>query len=462
MLRRAPLLVLTLFLGCLTTRDRCDDARPNVVLILADDVGVEAFGCYGGESYATTRIDALARSGARFTHCYSQPLCTPSRVKLLTGRGNLRNYQRFSYLDPAERTIAHLAREAGYATCVVGKWQLYGAEHYGEWAGKGAHPREAGFDSWCLWQLSVLGSRYADPTLEVDGAPPRELPGRYGPEVFTEHLLEFASEHADQPFFVFYPMALVHGPFEPTPCSRPGELTRQEAFADMVSTMDTLVGRIEDGLEALGLRERTLLLFTSDNGTSTKIRSRRHGREVYGGKGLSVARGIHVPLIASWPEGIPAGSVIGDLVDLSDFLPTLAEAMGVELSGRDEPVLDGRSFLPRLLGLPGDPRSALTIYSNPRPGTGRNPRYRFAFDHGYKLYDDGRFYDLVRDPEEQRPLAAHELDAEARRRRAFLEEELGRMPAEPEHLRAGEDADSRAEVEARDAAGPHSQRGGRP
>jgi arylsulfatase A-like enzyme len=431
----APLLVCAAFVGCLTTRDRRLDEPPNVVLILADDVGVEAFGCYGGESYATPRLDALARSGVRFTHCFSQPLCTPSRVKLLTGRGNLRNYRRFSYLDPGERTIAHLARQAGYATCVVGKWQLYGAEHYEEWAGKGAHPRDAGFDSWCLWQLSVLGSRYADPTVEVDGEPPRELPGRYGPDVFTEHLLEFAREHADQPFFVFYPMALVHDPFEPTPRSRAGELTKQEAFADMVSYMDTVVGRIEDGLEALGLRERTLLLFTSDNGTSTRIRSRRDGREVVGGKGLSNARGIQVPLIASWPGGVPAASVVGDLVDLSDFLPTLAGAMKAELSCGVRPVLDGRSFLPQLLGLPGDPRASLTMYCNPRPGTGRNPRVRFAFDRSYKLYDDGRFYDLVRDPEEERPLAEHELDAKARRRRALLEQDLRRMPPEPDHLR---------------------------
>ena len=436
MLFRVAFLVC-LSAACVSPERPRQDESLNVVLILADDVGVEAFGCYGGESYSTPRIDRLAQNGARFAHCFSQPLCTPSRVKLLTGRGNLRNYRRFSYLEPGERTFAHIAREAGYATCVVGKWQLYGAEHYGEWAGKGAHPRDAGFDSWCLWQVSVVGSRYADPTVEVDGEPPRELSGRYGPDVFTEHLLEFAREHADQPFLAFYPMALVHDPFESTPESRSEVLTEQDAFADMVSYMDSIVGRIEDGLEELGLRDRTLILFTSDNGTHSRIRSMRNGREVPGGKGLSSLRGIHVPLVASWPGKIPAGTVVRDLVDLSDFLPTLAEVMDVDPRESGEPELDGRSFMAQLRGRPGNSRTSLTMYSNPRPGTGRNPRVRFAFDLDFKLYDDGRFYDLERDPDETRPLETRELDAEARRRRQLLEEDLQCMPPEALHLREG-------------------------
>jgi len=403
---------------------------PNVILILADDVGIEAFGCYGGTSYETPRLDRLAAGGMRFTHAYSQTLCTPSRVKLMTGRGNLRNYVHFSILDPGERTFADLFREAGYATAVVGKWQLLGAKQYGDWAGRGTQPGDAGFDRWCLWQVAKLGSRYRDPTIEVDGELREELTGSYGPDLFCDFLLEFVAEHLDEPFLAYYPMALVHDPFERTPGSPEGERSEEECFGDMVQHMDAIVGRIEDGLDALGLRERTLLLFVSDNGTHRKIRSRMGELEIRGGKRRSTDAGTHVPLIASWPGKIEPGGVCEDLVDLSDFLPTLAEAIGAELP--PEPEIDGRSFLPQLLGRPGEPREVLTSYSNPRPGEGRNPRVRFARDKRYKLYDDGRLLDTVADPEEERP-----LEGERRELRERLQRALDEMPEEPEQLREG-------------------------
>ena len=400
-------------------------ALPNVVLVLADDVGAEAFGCYGGASYATPRLDALAEGGMRFDHAYSQPLCTPSRVKLMTGLGNLRNYVHFSILRPGERTFAHVARDAGYATCVVGKWQLYGAEHYGDWAGRGTHPRDAGFDTWCLWQLETLGSRYWDPRLDVDGEL-RTYSGRFGPDVFTDSLLTFAEEVGERPFFAYYPMALVHSPFVRTPEAPNGKRSKQEHFAEMMAYMDTLVGRIEDGLERLGKRKNTLFLFVGDNGTDRAVTSVANGLEIHGAKARSTTAGIHVPMIASWPGKVAPGGVCSDLVDLSDFLPTLAEVMG-DHPGDD---LDGRSFLPQLLGRRVRPREVLTMYSNPRPpGNERNPRVRFAFDKRYKLYDDGRLYDTRSDPLEEEPLSSGPAVVRAR-----LELALESMPPEPEHL----------------------------
>jgi len=198
----------------------------------------------------------------------------------------------------------------------------------------------------------------------------------------------------------------------------------------MVEYMDAIVGRIEDRLEELGLRERTLLLFVGDNGTDQRIRSRMGEREVRGGKRRSTDAGTHVPLIASWPGKISPGGVCDDLVDLSDFLPTLAEVMGAELP--PEPAIDGRSFLPQLLGRPGNPREVLTIYSNPRPGEGRNPRVCFARDKRYKLYDDGRLYDTVEDPLEERPLEEGRKEIRDR-----LQCALDELPEEPEHLREG-------------------------
>ena len=133
-------------------------ARPNVVLVMADDLGYEALGSYGGAAYATPELDRLAASGVRFTHAYSQPLCSPSRVKIMTGRYNSRNYTYWGILPPGEVTFGHLLRDAGYATFVAGKWQLDGQEPRGN-LGEGQLPDEAGFDEYLLWFVGGKGKR---------------------------------------------------------------------------------------------------------------------------------------------------------------------------------------------------------------------------------------------------------------------------------------------------------------
>jgi len=435
MLRTAPLwLFLT---ACAGVPGRSGELPPNVVLIFADDVGVEAFGCYGGTSYSTPNLDALAAEGMRFTHCYSQPLCTPSRVKLMTGKSNLRNYISFSILDPSERTFAHMAQDAGYATAVAGKWQLLGWEGYDEWAGRGSTPAQAGFDRWCLWQVEQLGKRYWDPTLDVDGELMKKIEGVYGPDLHCAYLLNFIAEQEGAPFFAYFPMSLVHDPFLTTPHSKASsdgeEPSKAQNFGDMVEYMDTVVGRIVTRLEELGLREDTLVLFVSDNGTHKSRRSKMGELVVRGGKADPTDAGTHVPLIASWPGKVGPGVVCDDLVDLSDFLPTLAGVMGAELS--DEDVVDGRSFLPQLLGGAGEPREWVRIYSNPRPeDPDKNPRAFFARDKRYKLYDDGRFFDVVEDPKEKQPLAAEELSDELQEVCDRLQGALDGAPPEPPHL----------------------------
>ena len=412
---------------------------PNVVLIMADDVGLEAFGSYGGESYATPRLDALAAGGMQFAQVYSQTLCTPSRVKLMTGRGNLRNYTQFSILPRGEHTIGDLAQQAGYVTGVFGKWQLLGAEHYPEEVrGTGTHPRDAGFDEWCLWQVELLGSRYADPTYEHNGQVVRELAGAYGPDVSCAALLDFAARHRDRPFLAYFPMVLVHSPFQKTPFSPPGKQSKQERFADMVEHMDRIVGRIEDGLTELGLSESTLILFTSDNGTERGIVSISRGQEIAGAKTRSTRAGIHVPLIASWPSVVEAGSHNDDLIGFADFYATLADLTGSAPPSDRE--YDGLSFLPTLRGETGPTREILTIYANPRPpGSERNPRVRMAFDKRFKLYDDGRLFDCLADPDEQSPLVLRELNADAARAYPRLQAALDAMPPEPAHFLAPAD-----------------------
>jgi arylsulfatase A len=328
----------------------------------------------------------------------------------MTGMSNLRNYKFFSILDPGERTFGPMMKEAGYATAVAGKWQLYGTEKYGERMATGTHPQNAGFDEYCLWQVDRLGSRYWDPTIIRNGRLLNDVQGKYGPDLFCDFILDFMERKRNKPFFIYYPMALVHNPFEPTPDSADrGSKIKAQNFADMLAYMDKTVGRIVSGLEALGLRENTLLIFTSDNGTNKNITSTWKGRKVKGGKGQTTDAGTHVPLVVSWPLHASKGKVCDDLVDFSDVLPTLAEASGA----RPPKDLDGMSFLHQIRGRKGKAREWIFCYYHPRPSRDDTQAVWFARDKRYKLYDDGRLYDLEKDPGEKDPLA-DEAGAEVR------------------------------------------------
>ncbi len=400
------------------------ERRPNVIVIMADDIGAECYGCYGSKQYRTPHIDRMAATGMRFTHCYSQPLCTPSRVKLMTGLSNARNYSAFSILNRDQKTIGQYFKEAGYATAVAGKWQLLGAEQYApRFRGKGTWPQEAGFDHICLWQVDRLGSRYWAPLLYVDGENKSFGPDEYGPDICCNYLLNFMEQHRDRPFFIYYPMILVHAPFEPTPGSASRESKDdQQNFEDMVAQMDAQIGRIVAKTEELGIAENTLILVTGDNGTHPRIRSVINGQTVRGGKGRMTDAGTHVALVARWPGKIAAGSVSDALVDFSDFLPTVLEAAGIERPQH----LDGVSFLSQLLGNPGPTREWIYMWYWPRPEQGRPAR--MARDRRFKLYGDGRFYDLQADPSEEHPIA--EPTGEALTAHAKLSKVLETMPAE--------------------------------
>lgn len=392
-------------------------APPNLIVILVDDFGYECVGANGGESYATPRLDQMAAEGVRFTRAYSTPLCTPSRVQLMTGRYGFRNYVRFGYLDPEERTFAQLLRSAGYATCIVGKWQLT----YGDIDPE--RPRQLGFGEWCLWNSRRQpGSRYADPQLDVNGEV-REFSGGYGPDVTRDFAFEFLERQKDGPFLLYWPMILTHAPFEPTPDSGEGEQDSQAHFADMVAYTDSLVGQLLDELEELGIAERTLVLFLGDNGTPLQITSGWNGEEVRGGKSFLTEAGTRVPCIAYWPGGAKP-SVLDDVVDFTDVLPTLCDAAGV--APPEELVLDGRSVLPRLRGEPGDPREWIVCHYDPKWNVPGAPG-RFAHDGRFKLYHDGRLYDVWRDWREAEPLPPdHAASAAAREQ---LQAALDDLPA---------------------------------
>ena len=183
---RAASCVCSLLLLSVAGQALSFEARPNIVLIMADDFGYECVGANGCVAYATPRLDELARTGMRFEHCHVQPLCTPTRVQLMTGQYNDRNYIRFGILDPAAVTFANLLQQAGYKTCIAGKWQLLG-----EFAG----PTHFGFDEYCLWQLNRRPSRYANPGLEVNGRRVDYVNGEYGPDLVQEYACEFMTRH---------------------------------------------------------------------------------------------------------------------------------------------------------------------------------------------------------------------------------------------------------------------------
>jgi len=412
----------------LLTSCRRPSRSPNIVLIMADDLGWECLGAYGSTRYRTPVLDGLAASGARFNHCYAQPLCTPTRVQMLTGLYNFRNYTGFGVLRLGERTFGHMLQEAGYATCVAGKWQLWGANDSRGFGGKGVYPDEAGFDEYCLWQIEQIGPRYADPLIYRNRRTPDELPGEYGPDVVSGYLMDFMTRHRDRPFLAYYPMILPHNPFMPTPDSpewASGDRTETNPrfFTDMVGYVDTIVGRITTRLDELGIREQTLVMFLGDNGTNRNIVSSTTRGDVAGHKGFPDDGGTRVPLIANWPGVIPGGQVREDLVDTTDFLPTIAEVTGAPLSVGVVP--DGRSFLPQLRGETGTPRE--WVFSHYDPDWGAFEKSRFARNQRWKLYDDGRLFDIAADVLEAHPLAAGEGGPEAETARALLQSVLDRL-----------------------------------
>ena len=416
----------------------------NVILIMSDDTGYETFGCYGSEQYKTPRIDELAETGLRFNHCYSQPLCCPSRIKIMTGKSNVRNYVYWDVLDPKEKTFGHMMKDAGYATCVAGKWQLYGEGTFApELAGKGTLPEDAGFDKHCLFRVTEESERYWQPEFRVNGKMTSfDDEDAFGPKICTDFICDFIEKNQDKPFFAYYPMMLTHVPFVTTPESREHSshpamtwldeafIPDQQKFEDMVIYMDALVGEITDKLEEVGVRENTLILFTGDNGSpggsKGGVVSELNGRSIDGGKGKTTDAGTRVALVANMPGTIPAGEVTDDIVDFSDMMPTMAAMTGATLPKGE--ILDGVSFAPQLRGKEGTPRDWIYSYNDAVPGL-EPDAVIFARDQRWKLYNDGRLYDIPNDTLEENPITEG-----AEEPRAKLQAVLDSMPSEGQKL----------------------------
>lgn len=393
--------------------------KPNIVLIMIDDFGYENVTANGGESYKTPVMDELAAKGVRFEECHVQPLCTPTRVELMTGMSNRRNYTNFGNLDLTQKTFGNLLKEAGYATCITGKWQLGGGYE---------GPAHFGFDEYALWYLLKKAPRYKNPKLVINGKPYVSKDNEYGPDIISEYALDFIARKKEVPFFLYYPMMLTHSPFDATPDSpdylevQNGNSKKASAdhFSDMTTYTDKLIGKLLAKLDELKLRENTLVLILGDNGTHKSITSKFNGREVKGGKGTTTQWGTHVPLIGSWPGHFANGKVITDLISATDFLPTICEAARAKIQA--EMKLDGCSFLPQLFGKKGNPREWLYSWYN--PSGGEKAKAEFAQDANFKLYTNGKFFDVKKDDTEKFPLAESALNGEAKMAKAKLEAAL--------------------------------------
>ena len=389
--------------------------KPNIVLIMANDVSRDWISCYGAK-HKTPNIDRLASQGLRFNTAWSMPICTPTRVTLLTGQypfhhGWTKHYDvpRWGGEGLSSKkftTFARVLRDAGYATAIGGKWQINNLREQPDALFK------HGFDEHCVWTgmeagHPETGERYFNGHLLTNG---KRSTAKYGPDTINAFLMNFIRRHKTKPFLVYYPMLLTHGPHGATPANaaRPPE-SKHDLFAANVSYMDKLVGQLVQSIDALGLRKNTLIVFTTDNGSSVagtieltvgkQAKSISHIPEIKEypkGKGRLTDVGVHVPLIVRAPFLVPEpGTYTRDLVDFTDFFPTFVELAGAELPKDTE--IDGQSFVPSLRGEEDPFLKRNWIFA-------QVGGQRMIRDWNYLYYSDQRLYGISFDPKQRADL----------------------------------------------------------
>ncbi|MEN9633915.1 MAG: Arylsulfatase precursor [Verrucomicrobiota bacterium] len=398
--------------------------NPNIIFILVDDLGPDWVGSYGSE-HLTPHVDRLAASGVRFETAWTSPICTPTRVMMLTGKYPGRTGWTEHYDVPRwggaglipEKfpTWPQQLRRAGYTTAIAGKWQINDLR---------AEPdilARHGFERHCVWPGVEEGNppsahRYWDAYLQTDGKRGTHT-GHYGPDVTQRFALDFIRENRAWRFLLYYPMISVHAPNEPTPLNRANPPHGEAAlYAGSVTYMDRQVGELLDELDRLGLAKNTLVIFAGDNGSSTG--GTHAGRAVAAGKGRTIERGVHVPLIVRAP-GVSGGWATPALTDFSDLYPTLLDFAGINrLSGES---VDGRSWAPLLKKDPAYlPRS--WIYA-------QRDRSRTVRDHRFKLDTEGGFFEIAIDPDQKTPVVPSR-DPSTRAAHSALVAALAAVPAQ--------------------------------
>ena len=334
-------------------RDRSSERdKPNLIFVLIDDQGYYDLGCYGGNEFDTPRIDAMADEGIRFTDYYAAaPVCSPSRAGLLTGcyprRVGLATWvlraDSCKGIHPDELTLAELLKSAGYATACIGKWHLGFVPPL--------LPREQGFDHYfgLLHNLDPVEIVYFE---EAGGVPllrngqvvrrpadPAELT-----EAYTDEAIRFMESNRERPFFLYLPHTMAHVPMAVTDDFK--GTSRHGLYGDVIRCLDHHVGRLLDSLKRLGIADRTLVVYASDNGRGP---GRTAAQPLRGGKLSTWEGGLRVPCIAWGPGlGVRSGNVCSELVHAMDWYPTLASLADVKVP--EERVIDGRDISPLLTG----------------------------------------------------------------------------------------------------------------
>lgn len=340
-------LVLLIFL-CVSAplRDASAAApRPNIVFLLADDLGYGDLGCFGSQSIATPNIDRLCAEGMKFTSFYVHNRCSPTRAALMTGCHAQRvGVNSVIYrpnrtgLHADEITVAELLKTAGYATGIVGKW------HLGEW--DDFNPVNHGFDSFygfmeCDDNKTTAIYRNKQIVEKVQ----QKTDGIHSPKLLAAGI-EFIQRHRDKPFFLFYSSPLPHTKW--LPHSRFKGSSKQGTYGDVVQEIDWQVGKLLKTLDELDLTGNTLVIFASDNGPQLNVEGHGSSGILRDGKWTNFEGGIRVPCIMRWPEVIPAGSTNDEITAIIDMLPTFCSIAEVALPA--DRVIDGRSILPYMRG----------------------------------------------------------------------------------------------------------------
>ncbi|MEM9235614.1 MAG: sulfatase-like hydrolase/transferase [Verrucomicrobiota bacterium] len=420
------------------------EARPpNVVLILLNDVSHYSVTAYGAEKitcddprgsfenvpFATPRMDSLAMEGARCDWAFTYPLCEPTRIALMSGKNNRRNFLQPKAQHASDITFGDLFQRASYSTALAGKWkQTRGTK--GVSAEKYIH--EFGWDEFFAFDVNNrVGRRMIEPNFVLNGEiknyrgiDPETGRRYYGPDLINRYALDFIERKKDEPFFLYYSMVLMHTERTPTPDTIPesvyddydveakgnGKLLGDDPsfYPDMLHYADKMIGKLLDKLEETDLDDNTIVLLMGDNGTRPEyFFTFPDGsvRQAY--KGKNIEGGIQVPLLIRAPDRIPAGSVYDGMVYVTDILPMLCEATGVELPNHDK--IDGISFWSQLTGKSSKaPRNSITTwYLGNNHYTQEEHVLEYAFDKRFKryapdtMYPDGRFFEWGSDPLEE-------------------------------------------------------------
>lgn len=404
-----------------TTAATAAEERPNIIFIMVDDMGRDWVSCYGAK-HQTPNIDRLAKMGVRYETAWCTPICTPTRVTLLTGQYPFRHGWTQHYDVPRWggeglnwtkfTTFARTLRDSGYATAIGGKWQINNLRNQPEAF------KLHGFDEHCVWPGAEAGypkteERFWNGHIVTNG---QRSTVNYGPDTINAFIIDFVKRQKRKPFLVYYPMLLTHGPHTSTPLNRDNPPEDKETlYAGNVTYMDRLVGKLIRAVDAAGLRKNTLIVFTGDNGSALPgVLNKKSYPE---GKGRKADWGVHVPFIVRAPFLTDGGRVSRDLIDFTDLYPTFLELANVAPPGGLK--LDGKSFVPGLRGSEDPFKKRSWIYS-------QLGEFRMVRDWHHILDSEGNFHDLNKDPRQEQEVSP--LDKIAPGRRQRLEMILKRFP----------------------------------